>query len=165
MLPIMLSSEVAVGLCGSGVAGARRAALLRDAGITPCAISDEPQLSALVGLQVLFIAGLSAPRQLAEQARALGIIVNVEDVPELCDFHVPACVRRGDLMLAVATGGRAPGLARLIREWLEVQFPSRWSEYLEELALARQLWRHQGLEPNAVVERLRGLLAEKGWLR
>jgi precorrin-2 dehydrogenase/sirohydrochlorin ferrochelatase len=161
----MLSSEVAVGLCGRGTAGARRAALLRDAGITPCRISDEPEPSALAGLQVLFIAGLSAPRQLADQARALGIIVNVEDVPELCDFHVAACVRRGDLVLAVATGGKVPGLARLIREWLERQFPSAWSEHLEELAQMRQRWRGEGLEPAAMVGRLRCFLVDRGWLK
>ena len=165
MLPIMLSSEVAVGLCGRGTAGTRRAMLLRNAGITPCMISDESKPSELTGLQVLFIAGLSAPQHLAEQARALGVIVNVEDVPALCDFYVPACIRRGDLLLAVTTGGRAPGLARLIREWLEVQFPSQWSEYLEELAQRRERWRSEGSEPTAIVERLRCLLAEKGWLK
>ena len=165
MLPIMLSSEVAVGLCGRGTAGARRAALLRDAGITPCAISEETEPSALLGLHVLFVAGLAAPQHLAQRARALGVMVNVEDVPELCDFHVPACVRRGDLLLTVATGGRVPGLARLIREWLEMQFPSLWSEDLEELAQKRQLWRSEGLEPTAMVERLRRFLAEKGRLK
>ncbi len=165
MLPIMLSSELAVGLCGRGAAGARRAALLRDAGIMPCRINDESEPSALAGLQVLFIAGLSAPRQLADQARALGVMVNVEDVPELCDFHVPACVWRGDLVLAVATGGRAPGLSRLIREWLERQFPSIWSEYLEEVAQMRQMWRREGVESAAMVGRLRCLLADRGWLK
>ena len=165
MLPIMLSPDVAVGLCGLGAAGDRRAALLRDAGITPRRISDEPEPSALAGIQVLFIAGLSAPRPLADQARALGIIVNVEDVLELCDFHVPACVRRGDLVLTVATGGRVPGLARLIREWLERQFPGIWSEYLEELAQRRQTWRREGLEPAAMVGRLRCLLTDRGWLK
>ena len=165
MLPIMLSSEIVVGLCGRGTPGARRAKLLREAGITPCLISDEPEQSVLAGLQVLFIAGLSAPRPLAQQARASGVIVNVEDVPELCDFHVPACVRRGDLLLTVATGGRAPGLARLIREWLELKFPSQWSEYLEDLADRRERWRREGLEPTVMVDRLRRLLEEKGWLK
>ena len=47
---------------------------------------------------------------LAGRARAQGILVNVEDEPLLCDFHVPATVRRGDLLLTVSSAGRSPGL-------------------------------------------------------
>jgi len=77
-------------------------------------------------------------------AREQGILVNVEDVPELCDFHVPATIRRGDLLLTVSTGGKAPGLAKLIREWLEKKLGLEWSDRLHELAQARARWRGEG---------------------
>src|ERR1700743_2446278 len=95
--------------------------MLADAGVTPKILSSDSDTSALKDLKILFIAGLDevSSERLAKLGRTQGLLVNVEDVPVLCDFHVPAAVRRGDLVLTVSTGGKAPGLARLIREWLE----------------------------------------------
>src|SRR6201999_378899 len=94
---------------GSGDGYRRRAALLAEAGISPVPVAAD---SPLPKIGVLFVAGLDQPSAaaLAAKARAAGILVNVEDVPELCDFHVPAIVRRGDLVLTASTGGHAPGL-------------------------------------------------------
>ncbi len=58
----------------------------------------------------------------SEEARRLGILVNVADRPALCTFTLPAVVRRGDLTLAVATDGRCPALSRALREELERTF-------------------------------------------
>jgi siroheme synthase-like protein len=55
----------------------------------------------------------------ARRARAL---VNVVDRAEACDFILPSVLRRGDLQIAVSTGGRSPALAREIRRHLEEQF-------------------------------------------
>ena len=76
-------------------------------------------------------------RELARRAQAAGVLVNVEDRPSLCDFHVPAIVRRGDLVLTVSTGGRAPGLARLLREWLGRRFGPEWTGRLNDLGATR----------------------------
>ena len=75
---------------------------------------------------------------------ALGVLVNVEDVLPLCDFHVPAIVRRGDLLLTASTGGQAPGLARPLRESLAEQFGPEWTGRLKDLGLARAKWRAAG---------------------
>ena len=117
-------------------------------------------------LSVLFVAGLDpeTSRQLAETARAAGVLVNVEDQPDLCDFHVPASVRRGDLLLTVSTGGQSPGLARLLREELEERFGPEWSARVEELARSRSAWRQSGIDPGSVSARTRALVREKGWL-
>lgn len=53
------------------------------------------------------------------EARAAGLLVNRADAPEDCDFQVPATLRRGDLTLCVATGGRSPALAAMVRRRLE----------------------------------------------
>lgn len=53
-------------------------------------------------------------------AQARGTIVNVADDPAACNFTVPAVVRRGDVTLAISTGGRSPAFARFLREQLEV---------------------------------------------
>lgn len=165
MLPILLSKEFAnVGLAGAGEGRARRAALLADAGITPVPVADK---SPLTGLAVLFVAGLerSTAAALAGRARSAGILVNVEDIPELCDFHVPAIVRRGDLVLTASTGGRAPGLARRLREWLEDRFGPEWSSHMEDMSQSRSAWRAEGLSAHDVSDRTRALIAEKGWLQ
>jgi precorrin-2 dehydrogenase/sirohydrochlorin ferrochelatase len=165
LLPIVLSDEFAhVGLAGSGDGYARRAALLAEAGMSPLAVhADGP----LPQLSVLFIAGLdhSQAEALTRQARAAGVLVNVEDVPELCDFHVPAIVRRGDLVLTASTGGQAPGLARRLREWLGERFGPEWKLRLEDVGTARQGWRAEGLAPDEVSRRTRALITEKGWLQ
>ena len=77
--------------------------------------------------------------RLVQLARDAGVPVNVEDVPELCDFHVPATVRRGDLLLTISTGGRAPGLSRILREWLEDRFDEQWTARLDDLAFGAGL--------------------------
>ena len=59
---------------------------------------------------------------IAADARAAGVLVNVmDDVPN-CDFAAPAIVRRGDLVIAVGTGGRAPALASRLRAQLAGRF-------------------------------------------
>src|SRR6478672_4729876 len=54
-----------------------------------------------------------------EETRGRNVLVNtVDDVPH-CDFIAPAIVRRGDLTIAISTGGRAPALAARLRQRLE----------------------------------------------
>lgn len=164
MLPIVLNQEsVSIGLIGAGDALIRRQAMLTEAGITPLSISDDGSLD---GLIVLFIAGLAqdASERLAQRAREKGILVNVEDVPDLCDFHVPASIRRGDLVLTVSTGGKSPGLAKLIREWLEHKIAPEWSGRLKEVASARAKWRGEGHAPSEVSQRIRKFVQERDWL-
>ncbi|HEY4077314.1 MAG TPA: NAD(P)-dependent oxidoreductase [Rhizomicrobium sp.] len=167
MLPLVLNPvNLKVGLAGHGPARERRAALLAEAGVEarllPQAIPDE----LLASLQVLFVAGLpeSEARDLATRARGLRVLVNVEDVLPLCDFHVPAIVRRGDLLLTASTGGQVPGLARALRESLSDRFGPEWTARLKELGRARARWRSEGLSPVEVSQHVRALIARMGWL-
>jgi precorrin-2 dehydrogenase/sirohydrochlorin ferrochelatase len=70
-------------------------------------------------------------------AQGRGIWVNIVDQPDLCTFIVPAQVRRGDLTLAISTGGASPALARKIREELEHHFGPEYGPYLALLQAAR----------------------------
>jgi precorrin-2 dehydrogenase/sirohydrochlorin ferrochelatase len=125
-----------------------------------------PTAGDLASLQILFVAGLDAEtsRRLAESARRAGVIVNVEDMPELCDFHMPAQVRRGDLLLAISTAGRSPALSRFLREDLEQRFGPEWEERLEEISDLRGRWRAEGVAPEEISTRTRSLLSARGWL-
>jgi precorrin-2 dehydrogenase/sirohydrochlorin ferrochelatase len=113
VLPIVLNpTHVRAGVAGEGDGLAKRRSLLAEAGAEFVVISRTADATALRGLNILFVAGLPKPvaTRLAEVARRAGVLVNVEDLPELCDFHVPAVVRQGDLLLTVSTGGRRPPL-------------------------------------------------------
>src|ERR1700761_9002862 len=147
MLPLVLNPVgLKVGLAGQGEALARRAALLAEAGVEARLLSPDASDAVLEPLQLLFVAGLpeTEAHDLASRARALGVAVNVEDKLSLCDFHVPALVRRGDLLLTASTGGAAPGLARRLREWLAENFGPEWTDRLQDLSAARARWRSDG---------------------
>ena len=74
---------------------------------------------------------------IAADARAAGVLVNVmDDVPN-CDFAAPAIVRRGDLVIAVGTGGRAPALAGRVRAELGERFGPDWTELVEVVGRVR----------------------------
>jgi precorrin-2 dehydrogenase/sirohydrochlorin ferrochelatase len=167
MLPVVLNPvNIKAGLAGQGPERDRRAALLAEAGVEVRLLPDSVSDEVLGGLQLLFVAGLpeGEARDLALRARALGVLVNVEDRLPLCDFHVPAIVRRGDLLLTASTGGQVPGLARALRESLADQFGPEWTVRLKELGRARAKWRADGLSPAEVSQHVRTLISRMGWL-
>lgn len=77
-------------------------------------------------------------RAIFEGAQRRGVLCNVVDDPDHCDFYYPAVVRRGNLQIAVSTGGLSPALAQRIRKELEPQFPPEYAEWLEGAAKARR---------------------------
>jgi precorrin-2 dehydrogenase/sirohydrochlorin ferrochelatase len=167
VLPVSIDPQmVRIGVAGDGDGLQRRAALLAACGVAPLRISIESSDATVQSLSVLFVAGLEGEvaNTLAARARALGVLVNVEDKPELCDFHMPAITRRGALTLTVSTGGRAPGLARRLRQWLDERFGPEWDERVQVLHSARATWRADGAQPDEVSKRTRDLVDEKGWL-
>ena len=169
VLPIVLNPTVLrIGVAGQGDGLRRRLRLLAESGVEPAVVFTQwiPQASELAGLHVLFVAGLddAAARALAAAARSQGVLINVEDQPAHCDFHVPAAVRRGDLLFTVSTAGRSPGLSRLLREELERHFGPEWESRVDELARLRADWHGEGLGPSDVSERTRALFNAKGWL-
>ena len=74
----------------------------------------------------------------ADEARQRRALVNVVDRPRHCDFIVPSVLRRGELQIAVSTGGRSPALAREIRKGLEPLFTPNWGDFVERVGQARR---------------------------
>ncbi len=73
--------------------------------------------------------------QLARQEHAL---VNIVDSPEESDFFVPACVKQGDLTIAISTNGKVPALAKKLRETIEAQFGQEYESYIHLLETVRK---------------------------
>jgi len=77
-------------------------------------------------------------RQIYKDCQELEILCNVVDAPELCDFLVPAVVKRGDLQIAIGTEGHCPAYAGHLRKRLEQAFTDKHGEFLAELETLRK---------------------------
>ncbi len=73
-----------------------------------------------------------------------GTLVNAADDPEHCDFILPAVLRRGALVVAVATGGASPALSRVVRDQLEAYFGDEYAALAEIAAEVRAALRARG---------------------
>jgi precorrin-2 dehydrogenase/sirohydrochlorin ferrochelatase len=96
-------------------------------------------------------------RELAAEARTLGIPVNVVDVPELCTFIAPAVIKRGALQIAISTGGASPAFAARLRRNLEDQFGDEHALTLEVLRAARRQLHACEIDPAVRMRRLKDL--------
>ena len=74
----------------------------------------------------------------AATARRRRVLVNVVDRPAQCDFIVPSVLRRGELQIAVSTGGRSPALAREIRRRLEALFAADYGALVARVGAERR---------------------------
>lgn len=97
--------------------------------------------------------------QVSVDAKRTGVLANVVDSLEESDFIVPAVVRRGDLLVAVSTGGASPGLAGRLRHEFEALVPREYAALLDLLRLARKRVQRavmDGAQRRQVIRRLLG---------
>jgi precorrin-2 dehydrogenase/sirohydrochlorin ferrochelatase len=90
-------------------------------------------------LAVVATASRELNSSIYHEAQQRGILCNVVDVPEYCDFYYPAVVRRGDLQVAISTNGQSPSLAQKLRQQLERQFGPGYARWVAELGETRKL--------------------------
>src|SRR5512138_3189991 len=76
--------------------------------------------------------------EIATMSRRSRVLVNVVDRPEHCDLIMPSVLRRGELQIAVSTGGRCPALAREIRRRLEGLFGPDYAEIVRRAGADRR---------------------------
>lgn len=81
------------------------------------------------------------PEPAASGLRARGVLVNVTDRPELCDFTVPSLLDRDPVLIAVGTGGASAGLAKQLRLRLESLLPADLGKLADTLHAARDALR------------------------
>jgi siroheme synthase-like protein len=158
--PIYLNlTGKSVVVIGGGEVAERKVASLDGTGAAVTVISPDltPQLLSLAGSNAinwkrrtyahgdcsgaaLVLSATNDPaisRQVWEEATNAGILVNTADQPAFCDFIMPAVVRRGDLAVAISTGGASPALAATLRERLSEMLGPEYEELLEMLSRAR----------------------------
>ncbi|MBB5708676.1 precorrin-2 dehydrogenase/sirohydrochlorin ferrochelatase family protein [Sphingopyxis panaciterrulae] len=119
-------------LVGDGEAAAAKARLIARAGGRVV-----PEWQDGARLAFVALADEGEARAAAEALRARGLLVNVVDRPDLCDFTTPAIVDRAPVTIAIGTGGASAGLAKAIRQRVEALLPSRLGALASALHAAR----------------------------
>ena len=112
-------------------------------------------------LAVVATASRALNGSIYREAQQRGILCNVVDVPEYCDFYYPAVVRRGDLQIAVSTSGQSPSLAQRVRQQLERQFGPGYVRWVAELGETRKLVLASPLDPKRKSELLHSLASRE----
>jgi precorrin-2 dehydrogenase/sirohydrochlorin ferrochelatase len=95
------------------------------------------------------------------EAQRRGILCNVVDVPDYCDFYYGAVVRRGDLQIAISTNGQSPSLAQKLRQQLERQFGPGFARWVAELGETRRLVLASDLAPQRKSDLLHSLASRE----
>jgi siroheme synthase-like protein len=105
----------------------------------------------LAGYALGFVAtddGATAAAVFSE-ARATGIWVNSADVPSCCDFILPAVIRRGELAVAISSGGASPAAVRAVREELETCLTGELAQLVQTAYEVRSTLRQRSIKASA----------------
>ncbi len=108
-------------------------------------------------------------RQINVDAESQNLLCNIADRPEICNFILPAIVRRGDFVMAISTAGKSPAFAKHIRKRLEADFGSEYGDLLDLmgairtrlLAAAHEPEMHKPLFEKLIAENLLALVKDK----
>jgi siroheme synthase-like protein len=94
----------------------------------------------LAGCNLAFVAtdDREVNESIFSEARLRGVWINSADDPENCDFILPAVVRRGELSVAISTGGASPATTRAIREELDTYFTPDYARLVRIAGEVRQ---------------------------
>jgi siroheme synthase-like protein len=163
--PVMFKLEGRpVVVIGGGAVGLRKVCALLDAGASVRLVAGQsPPAQPPAGVELLaedyrpeHLGGAvlvfactddrSTNTQIAADARRAGIPVNTADQPEDCDFYLPATTRRGDVVLAVGTGGASPHLAGQLRDQLADALPEKIGKFAAFLAKIRKKLHAEGYD-------------------
>jgi precorrin-2 dehydrogenase / sirohydrochlorin ferrochelatase len=112
-------------------------------------------------LAVVATASRALNESIYRAAQERGVLCNVVDDPEYCDFYYPAVVRRGDLQIATSPNGRSPSLSQKLRQQLERQFGPGYAQWVAELGETRRLVLASDLDPERKKELLHSLASRE----
>jgi siroheme synthase-like protein len=104
-------------------------------------------------------------RKLSEKiyadAKKAGILVNVADTPDLCDFYLGSIVQKGQVKIAISTNGKSPTMAKRLRQWLTEVVPDNIDPLLKNLYEIRNNIKGDFQEKVEKLDALTSVLVEK----
>jgi uroporphyrin-III C-methyltransferase / precorrin-2 dehydrogenase / sirohydrochlorin ferrochelatase len=135
LFPLMLVSKGRKCLViGTGDIADAKARLARDTGfeVTKCGTLQTSETECLENYSIAFIINdnLEKYKDWARALRRCGVLVNVADQPEMCDFILPAIVDRAPAVVAITTGGASATMARQLRGKIESLLPATLGEMI-----------------------------------
>jgi siroheme synthase-like protein len=86
-----------------------------------------------IDLAIVAVDDRTASETVARDAKAKGILVNVADTPDLCDFYLGSVVRRGNLKIAISTNGKSPTIAKRLKEEIGNMIPAEMDNVLDNM--------------------------------
>ena len=124
-------------VAGEGPMAQAKARLVERAGGTVCGETEAHHA------RIAFVAmeDARAAEAAALRLKRAGLLVNVADRPELCDFTLPSVLDRDPVLVAVSTGGASAGLAKHLRLRLEALLPQTIGRLAQTLSEARETMR------------------------
>ena len=124
---------------GNGEMGEAKARLVMRAGGLPCAETEAHHA------RIAFVAVDDArdAEMAAMRLKRMGLLVNVADRPDLCDFTLPSVLDRDPVLVAVSTGGASAGLAKHVRLRLDQAIPQTIGRLATGLSSAREAMRRR----------------------
>jgi siroheme synthase-like protein len=72
-----------------------------------------------------------------KDAKKKGVLINVADTPELCDFYLGSVVKKGNLKIAISTNGKSPTIAKRLKEIFSDSLPDQTDDLLENMHIIR----------------------------
>ena len=88
-------------------------------------------------------------RQISRDAAQRGMLCNIADRPEICNFILPSIVQRDDLIITISTSGKSPALAKKLRKSLEFRFGEEYGVFLKLMGGIRKKLLSRAHEPEA----------------
>lgn len=150
-----INGQTVIVLGAGDAAEAKRRLVERAGGL----VSADPEAK----VALAFVA-LDAPEDAANALKERGVLVNVVDRADLCDFTVPSLLERGPVLVAVGTGGVSAGLAKALRLRLETLLPGNLGALADGLGKARAALRSRWPQAGDRRRVLDAALAEGGVL-
>lgn len=145
---------------GKGEMAAAKARLVTRAGGVPCPETEAHHAK----LAFVALEDARAAEAAARRLKRAGLLVNVADRPELCDFTLPSVLDRDPVLVAVSTGGASAGLAKHLRLRFEALLPQGLGALARALDAAREAIRARYPEADARRRALDSALEQGGAL-
>lgn len=110
----------------------------RHSGITIIESTYDASFLEYCDLVIVAVDDNSLGEQVRKDAHKKGLLVNIADKPDLCDFYLGSIVRKGNLKVAISTNGKSPTIAKRLKEAFQEVLPEELDDVLQNMEVIRK---------------------------